>query len=373
MKTGRFASLPSVSQLKNLIDEESAAAMSVPQAKPVPQAEEAYRVSSPAADLPTLEQLTRLKTEAEADFEPAYPNPAPAVRRSAPSFSQKREKSARPANTASRAAMPVKKTVKPKRVEPIAETAPVRSPAPARRSVPAVELPTLDQLQSILSGAYEPSAQADAFEENSRPAAAPAKGLKYRPAPQPVSVNDARVPERAGGSLPKSGMRMPERSASAVPAAPKPYANGDKKEIPSLEQLRSLLAMEQEYGDFSFQERVREIRQGREKPVLPEEPAIVRRPAEPAEGKVRYIPYETFEENAAGSENEEKAASRKKPEQSSPAVVPEPEQVEPAELKANDEEKGKKSFFVERKPRKEKRKTGTARLPYWLSSLLRSS
>ncbi len=373
MKTGRFASLPSVSQLKNLIDEESAAAMSVPQAKPVPQAEEAYRVSSPAADLPTLEQLTRLKTEAEADFEPAYPNPAPAVRRSAPSFSQKREKSARPANTASRAAMPVKKTVKPKRVEPIAETAPVRTPAPARRSVPAVELPTLDQLQSILSGAYEPSAQADAFAGNSRPAAAPAKGMKHRPAAQPVSVNDARVSDRAGSSLPKGGMRMPERSVPAAPAAAKPYVNGDKKEIPSLEQLRSLLAMEQEYGDFSFQERVREIRQGREKPVLPEEPAVVRRPAEPAEGKVRYIPYETFEENAADSPDEEKAASRKKPEQSSPAVVPEPEQVEPAELKANEEEKGKKPFFVERKPRKEKRKTGAAGLPYWLSSLLRSS
>ena len=377
-KTGRFASLPSVAQLKNLIDEERVTETSARQEKPVPKAEEAYRGHSPAADLPTLEQLARLKTEAVAEPEAEPDERAAAARRRAASPAQKKEVPARPPIPALRekkAAMPVKKTAKPKPVEP--KTAePKERPAvrtPARRSVPSVELPTLDQLQSILAGADEAPAAPRVAVKAERSSAAPAKGLKVRPAAV-RPVEEDRVPDRVKAASPKNGAKpAPLRNAEPASETPQPPTAAGKREIPTVEQLRSLLAMEQEYGDFSFQERVREIRQGREKPELPEEKQAPRRAAENGSGRVHYIPYESFDENEAAPGAQENEESAKKADAAPRQGVPEPEQVEAAELKANDEKKEKKPFFAERKPRKEKRKTGTAGLPYWLSSLLRNS
>ena len=371
-KTGRLASLPSVAQLKNLIDEESAAETCARQTKPVPKEEEAYGRFSPAVDLPTLEQLTRLKTEREAEADIELYRPAAASRRSASAYGRKKEPAPRPVYAAARekkAPLPVKKTAKPKPAEP--GYAPVER-APARRSVPAVELPTLDQLQAILAGAEEAPAAPRGAARYDRAPSAPAKSVKVRPAvPRAVEVD--RAPERVRTVSPKTDTRpFTARFDEDDYEIPQPQTVG-KKEIPTVEQLRSLLAMEQEYGDFSFQERVREIRQGREKPEFPEEKPAPRRAAENASGRVHYIPYESFDENEAAPGAQESEEPAKKAEAAPAQGVPEPEQVEAAELKANDEKKEKKPFFAERKPRKEKRKTGTAGLPYWLNSLLRSS
>lgn len=465
----RVESIPSLAQLQTLFEDAKVSSQQVE----AQVSEEAFYVSSgPSVDLPSLDQLSRLKTESEAaEKEPAIPQ----IRTASPG-AKKREQIARViGQNKKKTPMPVVKVPKAKPahnadapLNPLRDSSfdPLSEPLPSlgqlrsylseaessgaenrTEAVRAVSgrtaprdaenrtMPTLEQLRLLrdeveaqTQNKWQEIMQGERSPSGARPAAQEAAGMPRQlptveqmkrlffmesenddaacepqmhemrrtaqtqdfTAPAPANSEqrgfNAYKNERGDISfqaccadIRRQSQRQEaadeaayDRAASQRPASP---ARSAARDLPTLEQLRSLSEEENEYGDSAFQSRIREIRRSaaavEQNASIPEEEEFSPMPGkEPQPYKVHYIPYEDFEEPVSQTPQRENAEAKRRPDYTASSEPPEAEKVDPSELETHNENS---SFFAERKSRKQKRKAGTARFPYWISSLLQTS
>lgn len=407
--------LPSIEQLLTLLEEEQASASQaavaeqdpIPVPEPVKKATPAQTNAQPSGkiepsyprarlsvDIPTADQLTRLKAEAAA-YEN---NTIPAQARSASaSETRRREKPQRRSGASiairvKKPAQSAKKVVKQKIVPAAAEregevNGTFEREVPTQKEAVFKEgdtLPTLSQLQAFLKDIENaPKVAGEQSNVDRIPAVTFRANNKYAPYFEEERQQTQReeTPKQTVDRL-EAFLR---ESAAAAPSQrqemPKPETNDrllDRlPDLPTLEQLKAMQVTEAAFGDVMFQERLRELRRGadvqqKDAPAASEEASTAEPQTAAPRNRVHYIPYEDFEDFSTDpAPVEEKAKMPQKSKEAPQAMIPEPEWIESfASKKKGDSE----LFFVKRKPRKEKRiNNGTTRLPYLISSLRRIS
>lgn len=314
-------SLPSLSQLQMLY-EEALEEENAPEPEPVREEENpapAVTSGQPVllADIPSLEQLHSLRDWEEQALS-RRPQPVAADRgaynRRASSPVVRRSAAAAPSRPKP-VANSVRVAAKPKAAPAQQKTAAPAKPAPKASAAAntASDLPSMEYLRSLRDRMdtaeceAEETAPAREFVSERFPSGIPSlaqlKGLREEVSIAREEKQEQIVVRRQSPAAP---VQQP------TPAAETPCQTSDRpsrlSEIPSLEQLKALLAEEREFGNLAFHEGVRQVKESilndsmptaKEEAAAPQTPppAQQRMAAEPRSGileKVHYIPYEEF-------------------------------------------------------------------------------
>ena len=317
-------SLPSLSQLRLLyeeaVQEETA---SPPEEEPAAEPDEpaaTFAAPSLRADIPSLSQLTALRSESAQQQERRQAAIAYEYARRAKAAEQPARRSAAVSAVTPRQKKPAARYVRAVPVQPKREAAPqertlqraVVQPAPAesrpepaaepRRVLTAQDLPTLSQLSLLRE-----EAQADSMLSGLR---TEAQTVSRAPAARPADLPSVE----ALRELRSDAVREPAQRRAEAPPAPqeaeKPaFRRNTSAEsrldiLPTLEQLKAQLEEENLYGNLAFQDSVRQIKQVLTEPApaaeqkasaqktQAERPAPQRSADSPQ--KVGYISYEEF-------------------------------------------------------------------------------
>ena len=422
-------SLPSLSQLRMLYEEaleEDLSPAPEPEAFDEPDEPEPFDGPALMADIPSLAQLTALRSESARALErrPSSPVAVPPrgraperpVRRQGASPVVPRQKTAaryvravpvQPKREAAPQENPLRRAVpRPVPAEPRPAYAPESRPAPAeepRPTLSAQDLPTLTQLSFLREEAKD-----DVLQDQDRinteelaPPAAPVAAPAPRSADALPSLEDLRAlrsaslreqeplrqtePVRQAAAVkeplparePEPVRRpAPREAAEPAPGQSKP-AKSRLEMLPTLAQLKAQLEEENLYGNLAFQDSVRQIKQ-----VLTEEPAKAeeaKKPEPPAPAprrrsdgpqKVGYISYEEFlrdeefDDFSGYSKNNGASAARKGRTRG---------YAERADVPAPDKHSPQTEEFGRDEEDASVKKKLSQKIPIWINSLLRSS
>ena len=364
-------SLPSLSQLR-LLYEEAVQEETAPSPEEEPAAEPgenapAFAASALRADIPTLSQLTALRSESaqqqerrQAAVAYEYARRAKAAEQPAPRNAAVSAVTPRQKKPAARyvRAVPAKREAVPQD-EPlrraVSRPAPAESrpayvpevrPAPAeepRPALSAMDLPTLTQLSFLREEAradvsqdrldtqdrlnteeLAPSAPAAPHSADCLPSLADLREMRSAVLREQGALRQSAAAKEPSPARAPEPIRRPAPRETEAPDESRSEPMKSRLEmLPTLAQLKAQLEEENLYGNLAFQDSVRQIKQVlTEDPPQPEEAKKPEQPAaapKPTNGpqKVGYISYEDFlrdeefDDFSGYSKNSDASAPRK--------------------------------------------------------------